>query len=77
MKAFVWNFEGSPLAIQGTIWEPWKSHTRAIIQPIKFHFISRMAMASTISSFQKEEVGVQTPLLASPPLQVLLRKDLV
>ena len=49
--------------------EPLKSHTIALKQLVKFHFISRMVIkrgleliASTLSStFWKEELGVRTP----------------
>ena len=68
MRAFVWDFEGS--------------HTNALIQSVKFHFISKLVikrglelMANTVgSTFRKEEVVV-LPLASSPP-QILLNEGL-
>ena len=55
------------------LWEPSKSHTNALIQLVKIHFISKLVikrglelMACALSStFGEEEVGVQFSLLAS------------
>ena len=60
---------GISFGIKGSLWEPSKSYTNALIRPVKFHLISRLvikkglkSMASTFgSTFQKEEVGVHPP----------------
>ena len=81
VRAFVWDFEGEPL---WELWVPSKSHTNALIQLVKFYFISKVVikrglklMAGTLgSTFRKGEVGIQIPHLASSPPQVLLDEGL-
>ena len=93
LKVHTWtNFAKAPIAkmlfkfpmefARGT-WKTFrklsKSHTNALIQPVKSHFISRSVvkkgmelMANTVGfAFGKEEV------VASSPPQVLLMKDLI
>ena len=60
-------------SLEATLWVPSKSYTNALIQPVEFHFGSVIKrglrlMTSTLgSTFQKDEVRVQTIPLASSP----------
>ena len=60
-------------SLEATLWVPSKSYTNALIQPVEFHFGSvikrglRLMTSALGSTFQKEEVRVQTIPLASSP----------
>ena len=77
-----WSSKGAIGNVGNPFWNP---HTNALIQPVKFHFISGLVikrglelMASTLgSTFWKEGIGIWSPILAVSPLQVFLMKDLV